>query len=266
MTRSQLKRARGAALSLINKALRPLDWRLVTQPATASAPVAPPDLEPDFLELYTRCQAFTMTSIERMYAAYQAAQYVATSGLQGSIVECGVWRGGSSMMMMMALAAHGLRDRDFFMYDTYEGMVEPGQRDVDFRGVGAHGTWQQLQADGKEAWCYSSLDEVRQNVARTGYPMERVQFVRGKVEETLPGQSPSGQIALLRLDTDWFESTYHELQHLYPKLVGGGILIIDDYGFWRGAREATDQYFREIRTPVLLNRIDATGRLLLKPR
>jgi len=201
-----------------------------------------------------------------MYAAYQAANYVAASGLPGSVVECGVWKGGSSMMMMLTLAARGVRDRDFFLYDTFEGMVEPGQRDVDFRGLEARDTWLQLQSDGKQAWCYSSLDEVKENVTRTGYPLERVRFVRGKVEDTIPEQAPEGQIALLRLDTDWFESTYHELKQLYPKLVTGGVVIIDDYGFWRGAREATDQYFREISAPVLLNRIDGTGRMLLKTK
>jgi O-methyltransferase len=266
MTGRFASKARGALIGAVNRGLRPLNLRVVSAAAASGPPqpTVPPDLEQEFKDLYARCQPFTMTSVERMYAAYQAANYVATSDLGGAIVECGVWKGGSSMMMMMALVARGVRDRDVFMYDTFEGMVEPGQRDVDFRGAGARQTWQELQADGKQMWCYSSLDEVKENVGRTGYPMERVHFVQGKVEETIPSQSPPGQIALLRLDTDWFESTYHELQHLYPKLVTSGVLIIDDYGFWRGARDATDQYFRETSTSVLLNRIDGTGRMVLK--
>jgi hypothetical protein len=111
-------------------------------------------------------------------------------------------------------------------------------------------------------WCYSSLDEVRSNMVRTGYPVDRMRFVKGKVEDSIPGQAPA-QIALLRLDTDFYESTYHELRHLYPRLAPGGVLIIDDYGHWAGARKATDQYFAELGRPVLLQRIDYTGRLAI---
>jgi O-methyltransferase len=245
----------------LNRALGLLGLKIVAARA-AKAPVAD-DLELEFHTLYERCKPFTMTSVERMYAAYQSARYVAEKQLPGAIVECGVWKGGSSMMIMMTLLARGITDREVYMYDTFEGMVEPGARDIDFRGETAQKTWQVLQKDGKSGWCYSSLDEVRQNVELTGYPLARVRLIEGKVEETIPAQAPT-QIALLRLDTDWYESTYHELQHLYPRLTDGGVLIIDDYGFWQGAREATDQYFRELKNPVLLSRIDATGRLMLK--
>ena len=78
-----------------------------------------------------------------------------------------------------------------------------------------------------------------------------------------PAASPPS-IALLRLDTDWYESTYHELVHLYPRLSVGGILIIDDYGYWQGARRAVDRYFAEQGTRVFLSRIDETGRLAVK--
>lgn len=256
--RSQLAR-------LVNHGLAKVGWKLVSvrQPKPA-APPAPRDLEPEFLALYDRCRPFTMTSVERMYAAYQAARYVTQQRLPGAIVECGVWKGGSSMMLMMTLLAYGAGDRDVYMYDTFEGMVEPGERDVDFRGEGAHQTWKNLQQNGEGGWCYSSLAEVEQNVLLTGYSRDRVRLVQGKVEQTIPGQVPE-QIALLRLDTDWYESTYHELKHLYPRLVKAGVLIIDDYGFWQGARQATDEYFAELATPVLLCRIDATGRLMLKP-
>jgi hypothetical protein len=85
----------------------------------------------------------------------------------------------------------------------------------------------------------------------------------GKVEDTIPADIPE-KIALLRLDTDWYESTKHELIHLFPRLQKGGVLIIDDYGFWKGARKAVDEYFAENNIQILLNRIDDTGRMAIK--
>lgn len=101
-------------------------------------------------------------------------------------------------------------------------------------------------------------------MAATGYPKDNIIFIKGKVEQTIPGTLP-GKIALLRLDTDWYESTKHELNHLYPLLEKAGILIIDDYGAWQGARKAVDEYF-STNGPVYLHRLDFTGRLVIKER
>ena len=105
---------------------------------------------------------------------------------------------------------------------------------------------------------------VRELLRSTGYPSERVHVVRGAVEETLPGHAPD-RLALLRLDTDWYESTRHELQELYPRLATGGVLIVDDYGHWEGARRAVDEYFAGAGPAPLLQRIDYTGRMAVKP-
>lgn len=98
----------------------------------------------------------------------------------------------------------------------------------------------------------------------TGYPPERIHLVPGRVEDTVPAQAPE-RIALLRLDTDWYASTKHELDHLYPRLSDGGVLIVDDYGHFEGARRAVDDYLAEQAEPLLLNRIDYTGRIAVKP-
>jgi len=108
------------------------------------------------------------------------------------------------------------------------------------------------------------LEEVRHNLSNVGYPDDRIKLVKGLVEATLPNKAPS-KIALLRLDTDWYESTRHELIHLYPRLAQRGVLIIDDYGHWEGAQKAVDEYIRDNNLPVLLNRIDYTGRIAIKP-
>ena len=108
------------------------------------------------------------------------------------------------------------------------------------------------------------MEAVQKNLLGTGYDGNRLKFIKGKVEDTVPGYAPR-HISLLRLDTDWYKSTLHELVHLYPRLSVGGVLIIDDYGHWRGCRKATDQYFEENNIHVLLNRIDYTGRVAVKP-
>ncbi len=101
------------------------------------------------------------------------------------------------------------------------------------------------------------------NLAATGYDAQRLHYVKGKVEDTIPSAAPE-QIAILRLDTDWYASTRHELEHLYPRLARGGVLIIDDYGHWEGARRAVDEYFATQQVAILLNRLDQTGRIAIK--
>ncbi len=248
---------------MIEKVIRRLASRIGYEVRRRELPKPPPDLEQDFLGMYDRCKPYTRTSVERMYALYQATQYVVRAKIPGSIVECGVWRGGSAMIAAMTLSSCQDTSRDLWLYDTYEGMSEPSEHDRDWRGISA-AELMRKGADNKEmsVWCYSSLDEVRANMGRTGYPVERMHFVKGKVEDSIPRDAPA-QVALLRLDTDFYESTYHELQHLYPRLAPGGVLIIDDYGHWAGARKATDQYFAEIGRVPLLQRIDYTGRMAI---
>jgi hypothetical protein len=218
--------------------------------------------EAEFMSVYRACAPFSMASIERLYAVYQAVHHVLDHGVVGDVVECGVWRGGSSMCAAMTLVARGAVERRLWLYDTFAGMTEPSADDVSYVGVDARPTWRRAQRADHNRWCYGSLDDVRANLRRTGYPEDRLVFVQGPVEETLPRHLPES-IALLRLDTDWYQSTRHELEHLYPRLAPFGVLIVDDYGFWRGARKAVDEYFAA-RTPILLARSDNTGRMAIK--
>jgi O-methyltransferase len=168
------------------------------------------------------------------------------------------------MAMILALQEQGAEPRDIHLYDTFEGMTRPTEADG-----AALDEWTASRGEDGRAWPEmfgaEVFDEngVRQTLLATGYPAERLHFVRGPVEQTIPERSP-GPLALLRLDTDWYESTRHELEHLYPLLADGGVLIIDDYGHWDGARRAVDEYFAEQAEPLLLNRIDYTGRVAIK--
>jgi len=217
-----------------------------------------------FYPMYEQCKPYTMTSIERMYALYKAVEYIVKSKLEGDFVECGVWKGGSSMMMALTLAKFGITDRKIYLYDTFTGMSEPSEFDSKAgESLLTKEKWVRSQNGNHNKWCFSPLDEVEANMQATGYPIEKIVFVKGKVEETIPGLMPEA-IALLRLDTDWYESTNHELNHLFPLLKLNGVLIIDDYGTWAGARKAVDEYFGDNDISILLNRIDSTGRLAIK--
>lgn len=225
----------------------------------------PRDMEPEFVALYERVGAFTMTSVECLYALYRAVRYVHERRIPGDFVECGVWRGGSAMMMALALREAGDHARRIYLYDTFKGMTRPETVDVRARdGAEQLSRWRAFERGGHNEWTYAPLEEVRRNMASTGYPEERIVFVEGDVAETLPAMVPE-RIALLRLDTDWYRSTYHELQHLHPRLAPKGVLIIDDYGAYEGARKATDRYLADCSGPTFLARIDSAARIAIKP-
>ncbi len=226
----------------------------------------PADLEgeKDFTGLYARCKPFTMTSPERMFSLFQSVKYVVDNRISGDFVECGVWKGGSAMLIALTLLQLNDTSRKIFLYDTYEGMSEPSEEDKSVAGAGARELLDKASKDDAGSiWCYSSLEEVTKNILGAGYPIDKIIFVKGKVEDTIPGVMPE-QISLLRLDTDWYESTYHELKYLYPLLSAGGILLIDDFGFWQGAKKAVLEYFSKNNLYPLISRIDDTGRLILK--
>lgn len=251
--------------SVLKKVIRSFGYELTKTENRLSRDGVPMDItDPQFLRLFRKCNPYSFTGIAPLFSLYACMKYIIENKIEGDFVECGVWKGGSAMMMALVLKEAGITDRKLFLYDTFEGMSEPGAEDEDFRGNPAKKLLdRQERTGGKNVWCYSTLDEVKENMRSTGYPEENIIYVKGKVEETIPGTMPTG-ISLLRLDTDWFESTFHELQHLYPLLATKGVLIIDDYGHWKGARKAVDRYFTENKISLLLHRIDYTVRVAIK--
>jgi hypothetical protein len=221
----------------------------------------PPDFRNDEAEIIRATRPWTMTSPERIYALIQAVRYVSGNGIAGAIVECGVWKGGSMAAVARTLLQMQDVSRDLYLFDTFKGMTEPTVNDFDYSGKRADKVM--LEDPGYKC-ADAPLEQVKEVLYGTGYPKERIHFVPGKIEETLPDSAPE-TISLLRLDTDWYASTKHELIYLFPRLSKAGVIVIDDYGHWRGARQACDEYFAENRVPILLNRIDYTGRIALKP-
>ena len=217
--------------------------------------------------LIASLRPYTMTSGERLWSLLNAVRYVIDEGLPGDFAECGVWRGGSVMAMAKQLSALGVNDRRIWLYDTFAGMTAPTAADVEAgTGVTAETMLAGTEVgDGNNVWCVAGLSDVKANVRSTGYPFDQFTFVEGDVAVTLK-QSVPESISLLRLDTDWYESTKLGLEILYPRLVVGGVCILDDYGHWQGARTAVDEYFAATGHRPFMHPIDYSGRVFIKTR
>jgi O-methyltransferase len=243
---------------------RPRPKPAARRPKPRRAAELPKDFDDAAKEIIRAVRPYTMTAPDKLFAMVEAARYVARHGIEGDVVECGVWRGGSMQAAARALAAAGDTGRDLYLLDTYEGMPPPTERDV--RRGDRRAAADLLAAQDRErskVWAVASLEDVRDGFSRVPYPPERVHFVKGRVEDTVPAEAPD-RIAILRLDTDWYESTRHELEHLYPRLASGGVLLLDDYGYWEGARQAVDEWLAESGERLLLSRM-ASGRIAVKP-
>ncbi len=221
----------------------------------------PSDFRKEEAEILRQVRPWTMTSPDRIYALIQAVRYVSANNIPGAMVECGVWKGGSMAAIARTLLQLQDVSRELYLFDTFEGMTAPTAKDLDYTGKKASQVLRDVPRDKCDD---APLEQVKEVLYGTGYPRERIHFVRGRVEETIPASAPD-PIALLRLDTDWYDSTKHELVHLFPRLPKAGVILIDDYGHWQGSRQACDEYFAENRIPILLNRIDYSGRIALKP-
>lgn len=248
-----------------NWLLSPLGLEIRQTKAGGKGGELPYDFSPEVRNVVRQVEPFTMTTPERIAMLVDATAHVVRHRIPGDLVECGVWKGGSTMAMAATLLRLQAADRRLWLYDTFEGMSEPTDRDQAYDGAAADRQLaSQSREDPSSIWCYSPMEEVQRNVFSTNYPKELLSFIKGRVEETIPDQAPR-EIALLRLDTDWYESTRHELEHLYPRLVPGGILIIDDYGYWKGARQAVDEYFESHDPDIFFIRIDSSARMAVKP-
>ncbi|MCB9246929.1 MAG: class I SAM-dependent methyltransferase [Flavobacteriales bacterium] len=222
------------------------------------------EMDERFLRFYELCKPFTMTSREKMYTLYKSVCYIVQNRIPGDLVECGVWKGGSSMLIALTLKELGDETRNIWLYDTFEGMTPPTEEDkrIEGKATSVLKKWRGDQRQDHNAWCYAPFQEVETNMASTKYPLDKIKLIKGPVEESIPVHIPYST-SLLRLDTDWYASTKHELVHLYPTLSANGVLILDDYGYWSGSKQAADEYFNH--DEILLTLIDAGGAVGIKP-
>lgn len=199
-------------------------------------------------------QVETMTSPERIAGLHLALKSVYENKISGDFVECGVWKGGNVVIAKQFFDS--VEDvRNFFCYDTFEGMTEPGE----FDGDKAHRNWR-----GK-AKCEAGLNEVINAFEHYNLLDDRIKFIKGDVRKTLLDEKNlPNSISVLRLDTDFYDSTLIELELLYPRLNVGGYLIVDDYGHWQGSRHAVNEYFGEEFVQTNFIRLDYTGVMFQK--
>jgi O-methyltransferase len=254
---AELKRA-------AKRAVRAAGIDVVRYPPVQPPPTFPQDFTEDDIALCTKVQPFTVAGCIAIQTTATAVEYIVKNDIPGAIVECGVWRGGMMMAAADTLLKLGDTGRDIFLYDTFEGMPEPTDADVSFWGTRPSEYAEESRSLGKK-WLHGSLEDVTSALYSVGYPRDKIHFVKGRVEDTIPRVAPE-RISFLRLDTCFYESTRHELVHLFPRLSPGGVLHIDDYGVWKGSRQAADEYTRQNQLNLFLTRIDHHGaRIAIKP-
>ena len=230
-----------------------------------------------FHDLFAKYKDDTMVPPMDAYYSFLAANYIGNNNIKGCVVECGVYRGGLTMIMAETIEKYSNNnlDRKYYLLDTFLGMPEPSKEDFKIslainnsvQDVIQHTKNKYLTSlnnEGKSSWCLGEIEEVKKTINKSEIDINKFFLIEGMVEQTLQNNKIP-DIAILRLDTDFYSSTIIELKTLYPKLVKGGVLIIDDYGVWNGATKATQEYFNFFKTNFpLLVPLPRNGAILVK--
>jgi O-methyltransferase len=205
----------------------------------------------EFGRLREKVRPYTLLSYGRLKGIYTGVRDVLRRDVNGDAVECGAARGGSAALMGLILkkSAPGRR---LWVLDTFEGLPPPTEGDPDYD-----------KAVGKTGACKGELAEVEELFLNFGVA-DIATCVKGLFQDTLP-LAEIGPIAFLHLDGDWYESTKVCLDRLYDKVTPGGVIQIDDYGHWAGARKALHEFFDTRGIRVKLKYLDYTGRQFVKP-
>jgi len=202
------------------------------------------------IEIMDFTQPYTGIDRSDMKSLIDAVKYITSNKIPGVFVECGVWKGGAVIAMIKTLQQLNFSDREIYLFDTFNAMTMPTEHDVSATGVSA----KKIKIAYNTNQLGNSLQDVKNNVYKTGYDKSKLKFIEGNVMEIIQNNIPD-KIALLRLDTDFYESTKCEFEYLFPKLSEGGILIVDDYGRWQGSKKATNEYIKNNNIKIFLNQI-----------
>jgi O-methyltransferase len=183
----------------------------------------------------------------------EAIIYCEENNIDGDYVECGVYTGNHPALACKTILENNFQFRNIYLYDTFTGLTKPGDLDNTLDG-GAYQlssadtlkTWLNHKSNYGNNWCEESLEKVTEKMNETGYPTDKIIYVSGDVRETLLiTKNLPDKISVLRLDTDWYDSTKIELEVLYEKLSDGGVIIIDDYFHWNGQQIAVNEFMEK---------------------
>jgi O-methyltransferase len=214
---------------------------------------------------YVRANNLSMCTTLNLQMTAIACKYIVMNKIPGDFVECGVYRGGNALIAAKIFNLYK-SDKKVYLFDTFSGMTEPSKYDVLTDGkLPMTDKYLKVKRETHTNWANATIGEVKRNFAKLNLLSDNVIFVKGRVEETLEeAEIIPEAISFLRLDTDWYESTKKELDKLYEKLVIKGILVIDDYGTFDGAKKAVDEYFKRYSPLPFLIPIDNGARICVK--
>lgn len=204
----------------------------------------------DIHHILTLVRPYTMVGDERLLCLWDLAHRIDRDGIPGDVVECGVCQGGSAAVLG-CVATRLKCKRTMWLFDSFQGLPEPTGEDGE-------------ESNGWRGTLCGDPDRVRRVLTDVGVDMGRVQIVEGWFEQTFP-HVDIPRIALLHLDADWYASTRLCLETFYPCVMRGGFIVIDDYGHWRGCRQATDEFLSRQGIDSALHEVDYTGRWFQKP-
>ena len=253
----------------INTLLKPLSIKLIKLKKDLDFPIDATKRDIEIIKCVLNSnpdKKLSMVPVDRLMAVISATKYIIENNIEGDFVECGVWRGGNLIIFQKFIEKYNLQKK-IYAYDTFEGMSNPEEIDRTFDGKSSIEALnkireKKIKRDENILVAECSIEKVLENFKKFSQK-ENLICIKGKVEETLKlKDNLPNKISILRLDTDWYSSTKIELEILFPLLEKNGILIIDDYGYWQGAKKAVDEYFKDKQLTMF--KIDFTGRLIIK--
>ena len=196
----------------------------------------------------------TMAKNGNLLNLHRLAGHVAAEKIPGDLVECGVWNGGSSAIMGKALMeCGGLKGRRLWLFDSFEGVPKPGEKDGWFERTFYF-----------KGWNKGDIQHVREAFARLNVPMDNVRIVPGWFNQTLKSSAVE-RIALLHIDADWYDSVRDILEAFYERVVPGGFVVLDDYGSWQGCRSAVHDFISMHGLAVKIVRVSRIGAFFQMP-